>query len=284
MGILILGVSFALGLAMVLAADWLTHPNPTALSADPAGLKTRDVEITARDGVILRGTLARVASPRGGVLLLHQRGGNRSAMWTRAQVLLEAGYSCLLMDQRAEGASDGRRRGFGLLEANDISPMLGELRKAVEGRPLAILGVSKGAVATTLATLPDDVHAVVLESAFGTLDKAIELRIRAAVTGVWGGLEFLTVLTPVLVAVTEWVSGVDAGARPIDAVASLKRPVLVVTGDRDPFVPLETARTMAGRVDGALFIVEGAGHRDVLRKAPDLWAETITTFLRTHLP
>ncbi|MGB0722059.1 MAG: alpha/beta hydrolase [Gammaproteobacteria bacterium] len=278
-----LALAFAGGLALLLAADWLTHSNPTALAADPPGLNTRDVEIPAADGVILRGTLVRPKATRGGVLLLHQRGGNRSAMWSRARILLDAGYTCLLMDQRAEGASDGTRRGFGLLEAPDIGPMLDALRKAVDGRPMAVLGVSKGAVATTLASLPEDVKAVVLESAFGTLENAIELRIREAVTGVHGALEFLTVLTPVLVGVTEWVAGVDADDRPVDRVAGLRSAVLVITGDRDPFVPLETARAMARKTEGALLVVEGAGHRDVFRKAPDIWSTTVIDFLGEHL-
>jgi 3-oxoadipate enol-lactonase len=56
---------------------------------------------------------------------------------------------------------------------------------------------------------------------------------------------------------------------------------MVVTGDRDPFVPVEAAAALARQLpDGRLFVVPDAGHEVMVRR-PGLFNEGMTGFYRT---
>jgi 3-oxoadipate enol-lactonase len=62
---------------------------------------------------------------------------------------------------------------------------------------------------------------------------------------------------------------------------SVTAPVLVVVGDRDPFVPVEQARRLARQVvDGRLLVVPDAGH-EVLSERPALVNEALAGFYRS---
>jgi pimeloyl-ACP methyl ester carboxylesterase len=57
-------------------------------------------------------------------------------------------------------------------------------------------------------------------------------------------------------------------------------PALIVTGDRDPFVPVDHAWGLARQVrDGRLFIIPDCGHEAMVRR-PGLFNEGLTSFYR----
>lgn len=62
-------------------------------------------------------------------------------------------------------------------------------------------------------------------------------------------------------------------------LAELRVPVLVISGDQDPIIPVEEAGTMAGATqDGRLVVIEGAAHLSPLEKP-----EAVNRALRDHL-
>ncbi|MDQ3875563.1 MAG: alpha/beta hydrolase, partial [Actinomycetota bacterium] len=64
-----------------------------------------------------------------------------------------------------------------------------------------------------------------------------------------------------------------------DVVRGLPMPLLVVVGDRDAFLPLDEARSIADAApDGRLVVVEGAGHLPSLER-PDEFNSALVEFL-----
>lgn len=76
----------------------------------------------------------------------------------------------------------------------------------------------------------------------------------------------------------------DVAAQPLLTAAelhSIDAPTMVVTGDRDPFVPVEAAAALARQLpDARLFVVPDAGHEVMVRR-PGLFNEAMTGFYRS---
>jgi alpha-beta hydrolase superfamily lysophospholipase len=93
----------------------MRKPLNVALIAKADGIFARDgvaheeFDIRASDGVMLRGWKVRANAPNSDwVLLFHGIVDNRAEMAPYADFLLKAGYGTVMMDARAQGASDGR--------------------------------------------------------------------------------------------------------------------------------------------------------------------------------
>src|SRR5258708_7636584 len=73
------------------------------------GTTREDFDATAPDGSLLRGWKVRPKNPNGSwVLLFHGVADNRVGVIGQSEFLLRAGYSIVMMDARAHGASGGR--------------------------------------------------------------------------------------------------------------------------------------------------------------------------------
>lgn len=117
---------------------WLVAPNflhpvrrpltPDLIrEADASFLQTHsqreDFQVTAADGVILRGWKVRPPDPNGSwVLVFHGVADNRVGVTGQAELLLRAGYSVVMMDARAHGESGGRLRGDGFAGLDGSAP------------------------------------------------------------------------------------------------------------------------------------------------------------------
>jgi alpha/beta superfamily hydrolase len=107
-----------------------------------------NVSIRAPDGVVLRGWLFTPQNPRGrAVVLVHAGLGNRHDMLGRAALLLDKGYTCLLVDQRGCGTSGGQIS-WGVNEPGDISQWATWLRDRTQSSAVFGCGLSRGS--TTL--------------------------------------------------------------------------------------------------------------------------------------
>jgi predicted alpha/beta-fold hydrolase len=110
------------------------------------GVHPEDFEVRAADAVVLRGWKVRAAKPNGNwVLLYHGVADNRIGVLEHARVLLIAGYSVVMMDARAHGASEGPMATYGWLERNDSRSIVDAVESAEHPRHLFALGESMGA-------------------------------------------------------------------------------------------------------------------------------------------
>jgi alpha-beta hydrolase superfamily lysophospholipase len=138
------------------------------------GAHREDFDVRAADGVLLRGWKVRSAKPNGNwVLVFHGVADNRAGVLVQAQLLLEAGYSVVMMDARAHGASDGPMATYGWLERNDSKAVVDALEGKEHPHHLFALGESMGAgIALQSAAAEPRIEAVVAEAAFASLREA----------------------------------------------------------------------------------------------------------------
>jgi len=131
-------------------AGWLSapaflHPIRRELTPDlireadvsfaATGSTRQDFDVRAPDGTLLRGWKVRPKNANGSwVLLFHGVADNRIGVVSQSEFLLRAGYSVVMMDARAHGASGGPIATYGWLERNDTHAIIGQLVRSEVGR------------------------------------------------------------------------------------------------------------------------------------------------------
>jgi fermentation-respiration switch protein FrsA (DUF1100 family) len=76
-----------------------------------------------------------------------------------------------------------------------------------------------------------------------------------------------------------------ARSRPVDEIDDLQaRPVLIIHGADDRFIPMSDGRALAAADPAAQYWeVPGAGHAGAFESVPDAYAERVATFFDTYL-
>jgi pimeloyl-ACP methyl ester carboxylesterase len=183
------------------------------------------------------------------------------------------------IDHRGHGDSGGRDSSFGWHERHDVTAVSDHIRDTWPGEFRAAVGVSMGAAAVCFAAADGtNWHAVVLESVYDEVLATFRRRVTVGYHPAWfGGLIERAGW------VTEWRLGVKfARMRPAEYVRELDgTPVLFVSGEDDPTVPPDRAREIARQHagPGSLWLVPGAGHRDVFEKAGADYGRRVVDFL-----
>ena len=166
-------------IAGIFVAHGTLHPARRALTAEAETAMCdishhldsdlEDVSITTPDVITLRAwTIHPHRSNGDAVILLHGLGDNRMGMTGYAQLLLAHGFSVLLPDARAHGASGGDLATYGLLERDDIRQWFGFLAHV---RPRCIFGFAESMGAAQLLqslTVESRFCALAAESSFST--------------------------------------------------------------------------------------------------------------------
>ncbi|WP_426746985.1 alpha/beta fold hydrolase [Myxococcus faecalis] len=274
--VLLLGVLASVGLLVVKGhriGQGLLHPPHvpvTRPSAAPELDAMRDVAFTNADGLTLRGWYV-PSQNRAAVVLVHGFADNRAQLLFEARALARAGYGVLLFDLRAHGESGGDRVTWGDLERRDVTAALDFVaaRPDVDPARLGLFGFSMGGTTALLVAEHDArVKAVAAAGAYPALEADVY-----SGYGRWGALS----AEPVLWTLRR--AGVDVEAvRPIDGMCQLKgRPLLLVNGDVDPDAPakLQASLFRAACEPKTLWVVEGAGHGEYARVAPEEYARRL---------
>ncbi len=232
---------------IVLSADYYAH-----VSAGPADAAVADVTAGVSDG----------ADPIAYLLGHGFTGSSRTPQVVRiAESLRESGGSVLVLNFRGHGTSDGMST-IGVDETADVEAGLGWLRAQQPGVPVVTIGFSMGAsIVVRHAGLGGSPDAVIAVSGPGRwyergtqpmrrLHLGVETRLGRLVlhrvfrTRVGGGWDELP-------------------ASPVEVVAGVGVPLLVVHGDADPYFGLEHPRMLAAAAPHAeLWIETGMGHAE----------------------
>src|ERR671921_1959842 len=162
---------FGVGLLVVL---WMTSPRHRSPEATPAsvGLGYREVEFLSTDGIRLSAWWVTVKGSSLAAVLVPGWGGYKfeEHLLQTLPVYHEAGYSLLLLDLRAQGESDGKRRTLGYREARDVRGALAWLRRQGYALDQVVLhGWSMGGATVLRAAPGTGVAAVVEEAAYADL-------------------------------------------------------------------------------------------------------------------
>jgi uncharacterized protein len=242
----------------IIAMEGALHPTRQPLTredltearylAERDGAELADISLAADDGTRLQAwSLVRREGNRDAVILLHGQGDNRAGMLGTADVLLRHGYSVLMPDARAHGASSGAIATYGVKEAEDVREWYAWINRAQSPHCIYALGDSMGAAIVLEATATEPGFcAVVAESAFSSFREAAYVRLGQAFhTGPWLGR---TVLRPAVEAGmvdARWRYGIDLErASPAQAVAISHVPILLIHGLADTNLPARFSEEM----------------------------------------
>ncbi|PYV69953.1 MAG: hypothetical protein DMG96_32605 [Acidobacteria bacterium] len=264
--------SFAAG---VFLADGTVHPirRPLLPKDEMQGQRIAhahqsdlsDALITASDGAILKGWRFRSHNSNGkAVILLHGLSDNRLGMVGYAEMLLDHGFSVLMPDARAHGASGGQLATYGLLESEDIRHWVDWLQQNEHPACTFGFGESMGA-AQLLQSLQAEPHfcAVAAESAFSTFREIAYDRVGQFFrTGPWLGRTLLRPVVEVAFSYAKWKYKMDfEQTSPEAKVAATKIPVLLIHGQIDSNIPIRHSRRIAAKHPSvSLWEVANANH------------------------
>jgi len=264
-------IAVSLLMGTMLSAPVLRHIGPP-----PPDLAAIEVNFDGVEGWFVA---AHAGAPC--MLLMHGVRGDRRSMIERARLLRRAGYSSLLFDFQAHGASPGRHITFGHLESANARAGLALLRSKFACAKVGAIGQSLGGAASLLGEGPLRVDLLILESVYPTIEEAVADRLRIRLGSV-GAL-----LAPVLTLQLKPLLGVDGSAlRPISRIGAYHGPLLIISGAEDQHTRQdETLRLYeAANQPKELWMVAGAAHVDLQRFAPEQYEARVLAFLTAHMP
>jgi pimeloyl-ACP methyl ester carboxylesterase len=264
------------------------------------GATREDFDVRAPDGVLLRGWKVRPRNPNGSwVLLFHGVADNRIGVIGQSEFLLRAGYSVVMMDARAHGASGGPMATYGWLERNDTRAIIDALLSSLVSPCLSVqwhgpggpdctlpkhifaLGESMGAgIALQSADADPRIEAVVAEAPFanlreGTYDYA-GLR-----KSPWLGKTLFAPFTWTLLYHDEKLAGFPvAEVSPQKAVADRAFSILLICDEKDVALPCRHSEMIyaAARGPRQLWVVPGAFHTAALGFQPVEFRRRVLAF------
>ncbi|HUR67663.1 MAG TPA: alpha/beta fold hydrolase [Candidatus Thermoplasmatota archaeon] len=288
---LVLALALALALAAaggVCYASWqsaekLVHP-PRELSNATPPMPFQEVEFEASDGVDLVGWFVPADHARGIVVFLHGYGDSKAQALPLLGFLHNASYDVFAYDARAHGASAGDVTTVGMDEVADVQGAIGMARllDPPASEHLALLGWSMGA-ATALNAAPyaPEVDAVVADSGFATLTNIAS-----------NSITHFTDLPkypfgPLAVTFAGWIVGHNVREnKPLEAVAKLDMPILVIQGLADDIAfPDSDGKAIAGAAPAGsdLWLVPDALHVQAHTVAPAEYEARVLAYLDARL-
>jgi pimeloyl-ACP methyl ester carboxylesterase len=278
-------VVLALGLVGGLGASWymggvLTEPAMHPIAPPPVALGASAITFPSQSGSMIHGWYSRGVAGKGAVLLFHGMGSNRTMMVRRALFLHALGYSVLAIDFQAHGESAGEAITVGDLESWDVVAASEYLRHALPEERIGAIGVSLGAAAVVLSKKPLGLSAVVLESMYPTIEEAVDDRLKISL-GPWGAI-----CTPLLTLQLKPRLGIDpARLRPIDSIARIGAPLLLIHGVEDRHTRIEEARRefAAAAEPKTFWEVPGAAHVNLYDFVGQEYERRIDAFFAQYL-
>ena len=264
------------------------------------GATREDFVVTAPDGAQLRGWKVRPKNPNGNwVLAFHGVADNRIGVVSQSEFLLRAGYSIVMMDSRAHGASGGPFATYGWLERNDtravidamfasrVGPCFGGPAVDLPGPPrcgpfhILALGESMGAgIVLQSAAADPRIEAVVAEAPFADLREGA-YDYAGLRKYPWLGKTIFRPGVWTLLYRDQKLSGLSVEeVSPVKAVASRPFPVLLICDEKDEALPCRHAEMIYAAASGPkqLWKVPGAFHTAAYGFAPDEFRRRVLTF------
>ena len=221
----------------------------------------QDVWLETPDGVRLNAWWVRREDTRLVTLFLHGNAGNVTHRTPHIREIVAAGSSVLVLDYRGYGKSEGwpSEKGLYIDSETAITYLLG-----LGYRPKQIIlhGESLGtAVAVDLAARRP-CAGLILEAPFTS---------GSDVAGT-----ALPVLGPMLV----------SSYNSVPKIRWILRPKLFMQGDRDEVIPLRLGQSLyaAAQAPKSFWVVEGAGHNDILETGGEQYRERLAAFYGSLRP
>ncbi|MEO6104626.1 MAG: alpha/beta hydrolase [Pseudoxanthomonas sp.] len=258
----------------------LLAPRMVLIGPPPEELHAESVIIPGQAGSI-HGWWISGDADKASVLLLHGIRANRTAMVGRARLLARHGYSVLLIDLQAHGESPGEAITLGLRESVGVQLAREWVHRKRPGNLVGAIGVSLGGASILLGPSPSGFDAVVLEAVYPDARRALRNRIAMRLGTI--AAQLLGELLEIQVQPRLGIS-LDR-LRPIDHIADLGAPVLVIAGGRDKHTtPAESnALFSRARMPKDFWLLPKAAHQDFLGADPVGYENKVLDFLEHNL-
>ena len=254
-----------------------------SLASDHPGVEAEwmhEVRIPGKNTKNLAGWLVsppdQMRKPAPAVLVMHGWGANVASLWPVVPPLHRAGFAVLLIDARCHGSSDGEAFTSMPRFAEDVASGLAwlKLQPWIATDRLALIGHSVGAAASLLhASRQHDVRAVVSLSSFAHPREVMRALMAEK------RVPYLVVGWYVMRHVQRVIGATFDEIAPVNTIAHVRCPTLVVHGQADTVVPVCDASRLVSRNPRARLLCVDGGHD--LREALAPHSETVVEFLRT---
>ena len=237
------------------------YPQMKIWTDDIRSRKRELFAIKSFDGLTLRGYYYEYSPDSPLELIFHGYGGNAERDLSGAVERCAAlGRSCILIDQRGAGMSDGKVCSFGINERRDCLSWIDfATQKFGAERPIIIGGISMGAATVMMASgekLPKNVVCVMADCGYSSQKDIICKVVRE--------MKLPDKLIYPFIKLGAKIYGhFDLEeTTPVKAVAKSKTPIVFIHGDNDDFVPhsmsVECFNSCASQKK--IVTIEGAGH------------------------
>ena len=274
------------------AARLIGHRGPAPAATTPAdsGMRFTEVPLGARDGTKLAGWWIipqdGVRRPDLAVVVLAHASDERgkASLLDLAPALHRAGYILLMFDFRSYGASEGSRTTYGFLEQQDLEAAVRLARERALGAPVAILGQGMGATAALLVTAQDPgIVCVVADTPWHAWDDALFSR-PGADSALSPRYKVPAATRRALGKAIGFGFATDEAREPLVAAPlAASRPVMVIYGENDPYVPFRNQVKIVAAVGTPnatwAWRAPVAGHLGAYRSAPDEYRSRVIEFL-----
>ena len=259
------------------------YPAMTEWIRETRAMVREEVFITSFDGLRLRGCFYEFAPGAPIELMVHgYRGTAERDLCGGVQRCFSIGRSCLLIDQRAAGGSEGSVITFGINERRDCLMWVDFLvRRFGPEVPIILTGISMGASTVMMAAgepLPPSVVGVIADCGFSSAREII-----------------CKVITQLKLPCRLAYPFVKLGARlfghfdleetsALEAMGRCRIPVFFIHGEADDFVPCSMSRACyaACAAPKHLFTVPGAGHGLGYVQDPQGYVRQLAAFSRAN--
>lgn len=247
---------------------------------------TEEVEISSHDGLTLRGHAFYQDEPSNDwAVVVHGYQVYEEYMFPVAHHYYKEGYNVLTYDQRSLGDSDGEYLTMGIKEKHDLVSWLEALLDQHPESNIVTHGQSMGSgtvlMASGLDDFPEEVVAVISDSGYSSVWNVFESELyQRFELPAFPALHMAGIVAIPKVDINIFNEGVTT-----EWVAQSQTPTLFIHGTADDFVPspmvyeLYEAHPMEEK---ELFIVEGAGHSDSKFLEPELYYDTVFSFINQY--
>jgi fermentation-respiration switch protein FrsA (DUF1100 family) len=257
-------------------------PDPAASPKD-VGLDFEDVSFQSGDGLKLGGWYVPAIDSTRTIIVCSGANGSIDSDVDVLPWLHDAGFNVLMFDWRAHGRSAGSIVSLGYYERYDLIAAI-ELAKAKGAHKIGVLGFSMGgSIALSVAAAMPMIEAVAADSAFVDVVSAVKggliERLPLAL-----GADTLAHLFLLTASLRLGIRGF--GADPLSTIDRIApRPLLLLYGDRDPYVPsIEIDQLIARAGTSAeVWRVPEAGHRNLHELRSHEYSAKIVAFFERNL-
>lgn len=243
-------------------------------------LPHENVEITSRDGLKLRGKYYEYKKGAPMEILIHgYKGNSERDLSGGIERCFKLGRNAMLVDQRAAGRSEGDISSFGILEMYDCIDWINfAVSRFGSEVKIGITGVSMGAATVMMAAgqeLPENVKFVLADCGFSSPEEIIKKVGREL--GLPKGIAYFFARLGGRV-----FGGFDIGSySPMQAMKTIKTPIIFVHGDTDAFVPFSMSERLYNECTcekKRIIAIKGAGHGLAYPVGRDEYIEELRKF------